>query len=139
LSSNFLIFKHKKRPQKRPARGFDAILESEQLESPGLTPNCVSATSVPVRFNSREELAMRYPSIVVRAEWDQETGVWVASSTDIDGLALEADSMEVLLSKIPGALLDLLELNGDVLDNGLPEIPYHVMAQQIGRIQNPFR
>lgn len=80
---------------------------------------------------------MKNHSIIVKAEWDNEAEVWVASSNDIDGLALEAATMEVLLKKIPGALCDLLELNG--FDNGsdMPDIPYHVMASQVGRIPNP--
>lgn len=49
--------------------------------------------------------------IVVRADWDQEAGVWVATSTDIDGLSVEAATVEALYDKVSGALLDLIELN----------------------------
>ncbi|MBP2447093.1 hypothetical protein JOH51_004532 [Rhizobium leguminosarum] len=35
---------------------------------------------------------MKHASIVVRADWDEKAGVWVASSNDIEGLAIEADS-----------------------------------------------
>ncbi len=80
---------------------------------------------------------MRYPSIVIRAEWDEDAKVWVASTADIDGLSIEASSMEILLSRIPGVLSDLLELNECLQDIDVPEIPYQVMAQQIGRIPNP--
>lgn len=38
--------------------------------------------------------------IVVRAEWDDEAKVWVATSDDVPGLATEADSDEALLKKL---------------------------------------
>ncbi len=80
---------------------------------------------------------MKHTSIIVRADWDEEVKVWVATSTDIDGLALEADSVELLMEKIPGALCDLIELNDLSGDYDLPEIPFHLMASKIGRIPNP--
>lgn len=80
---------------------------------------------------------MKHASIIVRAEWDDEAEVWVATSSDIDGLAIEAPTMELLMERIPGALSDLLELNGTVSSSDVAEIPYHVMAQKIGRIPNP--
>jgi len=84
-----------------------------------------------------EEYIVKNPSIIIKAEWDEEAQVWIASSNDIDGLALEAVTMEILLQRIPGALCDLLELNGFENGSGLPEIPYHVMSSTVGRIPNP--
>ena len=46
---------------------------------------------------------MRHSSIIVRASWDDEAGVWVASSTDIDGLAIEAATIEELEPKVLAA------------------------------------
>ncbi len=80
---------------------------------------------------------MTYTSIIVRAFWDDEASVWVASSNDIDGLALEAETLEVLAKKIPEALCDLLEVNGYPQGNEMPDIPFHLMAEQTGRIPNP--
>ena len=78
---------------------------------------------------------MRHFSIIVRASWDDEAGVWVASSTDIDGLAIEAATIEALEPKVLAALGDLIELNG--IDSDLPEIPVHIMTEQLVRIPNP--
>ena len=78
---------------------------------------------------------MRHSSIIVRANWDDEAGVWVASSTDIDGLAIEAATIEALEPKVLAALGDLIELNG--IDSDLPEIPVHIMTEQLVRIPNP--
>ena len=74
-------------------------------------------------------------SIIVRAIWDDEAEVWVATSKDIDGLAIEAPTMEALESKVVAALSDLIELNG--IDSDLAEIPVHIMAEQLLRIPNP--
>jgi predicted RNase H-like HicB family nuclease len=50
--------------------------------------------------------------IVIHADWDQEAGVWVATTQDIQGLVTEADTMESLRAKLPGMILDLLEEYG---------------------------
>lgn len=46
--------------------------------------------------------------IVVRATWDSQAEVWVAESEDVPGLVTEAESIEVLLRKLPGIIADLL-------------------------------
>ncbi|SCX00872.1 hypothetical protein DSM25559_0078 [Agrobacterium rosae] len=43
---------------------------------------------------------MKTVSIIVRALWDEEAGVWVASSHDIDGLAVEAETVELLEKRL---------------------------------------
>jgi predicted RNase H-like HicB family nuclease len=47
--------------------------------------------------------------IVVHADWDAESGVWVATTRDIRGLVTEAESIEALRAKLPGMIFDLLE------------------------------
>lgn len=78
---------------------------------------------------------MSHASIFVRAEWDEEARVWVATSSDIDGLSVEAPTLEGLESKVVAAISDLIEMNGLKFD--LPEIPVHIMAEQLARIPNP--
>lgn len=80
---------------------------------------------------------MKHATIIVRADWDEEAGVWVASSDDVAGLALEAPTLEELRDKVLPALCDLIELNGDGWDEA--EIPVHIMAEQLSRIPNPCR
>lgn len=58
--------------------------------------------------------------LVVMADWDDEAQVWVASSTDIYGLNVEADTLEQLSVKVAGAISDLLELNGPKPDGPVP-------------------
>ncbi len=50
--------------------------------------------------------------IIVHADWDPEAGVWVATTSDLRGLATEAETLEALRSKLPGMILDLLEEAG---------------------------
>lgn len=78
---------------------------------------------------------MKHVSIIVRAAWDEEAGVWVATSNDIDGLAVEAETVEALEKKVIAAISDLIELNGT--DSDLPEIPVHIMAEHMAKIPNP--
>lgn len=78
---------------------------------------------------------MRHSSIVVRATWDSEAQVWVASSSDIGGLSVEADTIEALNAKVLAAIADLIELNG--IDSDLAEIPVHLLSEHFSRVQNP--
>ncbi len=64
--------------------------------------------------------------ILVRAEWDDEAKVWVASSSDIAGLATEAATLEELRDKALAMVEELVKLNG--LPSDLREIPVHIMA-----------
>ncbi len=73
--------------------------------------------------------------ILVRADWDNDAKVWVATSADVDGLATEATTLEELREKVLVMIAELAELNG--LPSDLPEIPVHIMAGQTARIPNP--
>lgn len=55
---------------------------------------------------------MTREAIVVDAVRDDEAGVWVATSDDIGGLAVEAATFEELAAKVVAAVADLVELNG---------------------------
>jgi hypothetical protein len=78
---------------------------------------------------------MQRASIFVHADWDADAQVWVATSSDIDGLAVEAATIEQLSQKVISAVGDLIEANGG--SYSVPDIPVHIMAQQIARIPNP--
>jgi len=63
----------------------------------------------------------------VRAEWDDEAKVWVATSDDVPGLATEAETMEELSKKLEVMIPELLTENG-YLDAG--EISYELLARK---------
>jgi len=80
---------------------------------------------------------MRHPTVLIRAEWDDEAEVWVATSPDVSGLAIEAATMEELMRRVPGVLQDLVALNGIELEGEPGEISFQVVASQLGRVTVP--
>ena len=50
---------------------------------------------------------------VVKFTWDNEAGVWIATSEDIPGLVLESGSFDALLERTRFAVPELLELNSN--------------------------
>jgi predicted RNase H-like HicB family nuclease len=63
----------------------------------------------------------------IRAEWDEEARVWVATSEDVPGLATEAETVEDLIEKLRGLIPELLEANGISLDQ---EVPFEVLSRR---------
>jgi len=78
---------------------------------------------------------MKLQSIIVRATWDEDAGVWVAHSSDVAGLATEAETLEDLKAKVLTMVPELIALNG--LDTDLAEIPVHIMSEQMTKIPLP--
>jgi Domain of unknown function (DUF1902) len=51
-------------------------------------------------------------SIIIKARWDNDAGVWIATSEDVHGLVVEADSWPDMIREVRLILPDLLELLG---------------------------
>jgi predicted RNase H-like HicB family nuclease len=51
----------------------------------------------------------------VSLHWDDEAYVWLASSNDVPGLALESGSLDALMERVKYAIPDLLELKNTEL------------------------
>lgn len=47
----------------------------------------------------------------INAEWDEEAQVWVATSGDVDGLAVEASTIDALIERLKIVIPELMELN----------------------------
>lgn len=73
--------------------------------------------------------------ILVRAHWDSDALVWVATSEDVHGLVTEAETLEALRDKVLTMIPELMAANGMTSD--LDEIAVHIMAEQTARIANP--
>ena len=58
-------------------------------------------------------------TIMVRATWDPDAAVWVATSDDVPGLVTEAATWGQLESKLQEMIPDLLELNGCLSESSL--------------------
>jgi predicted RNase H-like HicB family nuclease len=63
--------------------------------------------------------------IVVKAAWDPDAGVWWVEHSDLPGLNLEAETLEALRDKLPGAIEDLLEAAGHT---GEREVQIEIIA-----------
>ncbi|SCX93017.1 protein of unknown function [Nitrosospira sp. Nl5] len=64
--------------------------------------------------------------LIVNAMWDEEAGVWVATSEDVPGLVAEMRTMEGLVEELKGMIPELLNLNDRSSDD---EIPFQVNSQ----------
>ena len=69
--------------------------------------------------------------VSIHAEWDAEAEVWVATSDDVPGLATEAETIEVLSTKLETMVPELLDANGH-LDG--PEVPFELLARRFSVI-----
>ncbi len=65
----------------------------------------------------------------VKAEWDSEAEVWVASSDDVPGLATGADTFEALVEKLKVVIPELLEENG-LIAAGAADVPFEIIAER---------
>jgi hypothetical protein len=63
----------------------------------------------------------------VRAEWDEEANVWVATSDDVPGLATEEATMEALIEKLKILVPELLKANGIIMEH---RVPFEVMTRR---------
>jgi hypothetical protein len=55
-------------------------------------------------------------SITIDARWDPEASVWIATSNDVPGLVVEADTWPIMIEEVRLVLPDLLELSGERTD-----------------------
>ena len=62
----------------------------------------------------------------VRADWDGEAQVWVATSDDVPGLATEADTLEALSAKLETTIPELLVANGYADGH---DVPFELLAR----------
>jgi predicted RNase H-like HicB family nuclease len=67
----------------------------------------------------------------VRAEWDGEAQVWVATSDDVPGLVTEADTIEALLAKLRVMIPELLGANGQ---GPAEPVPFELLSRRFETI-----
>ena len=68
----------------------------------------------------------------IRAEWDEEASVWVATSDDVPGLVTEECTMEGLIEKLKVIIPELLEANGVQINQ---EVPFEVITRRFETAQ----
>ena len=70
---------------------------------------------------------MKSKPLFIRAEWDDEARVWVATSDDVPGLATEEETLEGLVEKLKVVIPELLEVNGT---GGETEFPFEILTRR---------
>jgi hypothetical protein len=56
-------------------------------------------------------------SVTIDARWDPEASVWIATSRDVAGLVVEADTWPAMIEEVSLVLPELLELSGEQSEN----------------------
>jgi predicted RNase H-like HicB family nuclease len=69
--------------------------------------------------------------ITVKAIWDDEARVWVASSNDVPGLITEAGTYEELVQKLQIMIPEMLQENGLLNKGSKSDIPFHLFSQRV--------
>nr|VFK51631.1 MAG: protein of unknown function (DUF1902) [Candidatus Kentron sp. TUN]VFK53616.1 MAG: protein of unknown function (DUF1902) [Candidatus Kentron sp. TUN]VFK57065.1 MAG: protein of unknown function (DUF1902) [Candidatus Kentron sp. TUN] len=69
-------------------------------------------------------------TIHVKAIWDNEAEVWVASSDDVPGLITEASASDRLMEKLRVLIPELLEVNGILKGSDKTEIPFYLLSER---------
>lgn len=83
---------------------------------------------------NKKESAMRL--IVVKATYDPEARVWYVEHSDIPGLSAEAETLDALVERLPGMILDLIEENGmEGWDSEVRELPIEIIAHASKRLR----
>ena len=65
----------------------------------------------------------------VEAFWDAEAAVWVATSSDVPGLATEAETIEALMQKLRDMIPELVLLNG-ILPAGAGAVTFQLTSHR---------
>jgi len=71
----------------------------------------------------------------IEAFWDREALVWVAESTDILGLATEADTLEKLTDKLKQMIPELLIANHSISTDSRKIISFELITHRQELIQ----
>ncbi|HYD48097.1 MAG TPA: DUF1902 domain-containing protein [Terriglobales bacterium] len=104
--------------QWHPDHGYITFDESARAGADGFT----GEVAMPQKFT-------------IRADWDEEAKVWVATSDDVLGLATEADTIPELVEKLERILPELLVENGQLdAADGLLDVPFCVMHEHVARL-----
>ena len=79
---------------------------------------------------------MKGKPLFIRAEWDEEAMVWVATSDEVPGLATEAVTMEDLIAKLKVMIPELLMANDTVIED---EVAFEIITRRFELTQRVER
>lgn len=70
--------------------------------------------------------------IYVKARWDDDAEVWVATSEQVPGLVVEASKAEELEKILVVMIPELLKLNGLIEEDSCKDgIPFHLLQESV--------
>ena len=75
---------------------------------------------------------MTMKALFVRAEWDDQAEIWVATSDDVPGLATESETVEALMSKLEVMIPELLEANEGFEGN---DVPFELLTRRFQTVR----
>ncbi len=67
-------------------------------------------------------------SVLIKAAYDGEAEVWYVEESSLPGLSAESESLDGLLAKLPGMILDLTEE-----DSGAGDVPIELVAHSVAQ------
>jgi len=70
------------------------------------------------------------PSLTVRAKWDDQAAVWIATSDDVPGLCCEASSFDRLIAEVLALVPELLVSNRVLEPAEAAEVPVTFVAER---------
>jgi hypothetical protein len=74
----------------------------------------MSCCGIDLATNETDLLDMQR-NITIQARWDGEASVWLATSEDVPGLVVEADTWPGMINEVQLVLPELLEVSGQVV------------------------
>jgi hypothetical protein len=84
--------------------------------------------------SKEEHRIMKGKPLFVRAEWDEEAMVWVATSDDVPGLATEDVTLEGLIEKLRVIIPELLMANNAAFED---EVPFEIITRRFELTRRP--
>ena len=73
---------------------------------------------------------MAVREIIIDSTWDSEANVWVATSDDVPGLVLEAETLDGIIEEARSLVPELLRLNG-VADDTTASLPCKIHGKTV--------
>ena len=69
----------------------------------------------------------------IKALWDPEAGVWVATSEEIAGLCTEAETLEILINKLKMIVPELLQANSVAFPTH--QLSFHIVSERTEMVE----